>query len=350
MQNNYQKFVKKFNSYKYDHFWFNCLLEYGIAFLMSVVSAAVFAFGVTCFIKPTSSTYTFVDLISGGSSGLAQVIALIFKNVGIEIKDNPNLIYSICYITINIPLSLLAFFGVGKRFGIFTFINVGSVFLFTNIFKGAIFEEIAIFIDSSGGGLITRALFAGLCTGLSSAIAFKYETSAGGFDVVSYYISLRKSTTTGKYGVIINASIIIAYSLISALSHNSIDINTGTQIYTISSWAMSISTIFFSIIYLFTAMLVIDAINVRNKKVQIQIITSNHDLPRILLSSIPHGATILKGEGAFSGQERLVIYMVVSSLEVKQVIHLVRQIDKQSFVNVTSLQQVYGRFFAKPVK
>ena len=46
---------------------------------------------------------------------------------------------------------------------------------------------------------VTRVLFAGVCTGLSSAIAFKGDFSCGGIDVLTYYFALRKSTSIGKY-------------------------------------------------------------------------------------------------------------------------------------------------------
>ena len=51
-----------------------------------------------------------------------------------------------------------------------------------------------------------------------------------------------------------------------------------------------------------------------------------------------------------SGGDGLIIYMVVSTMELKNVIKIVRELDPNSFVNVTSLQQVYGNFFLKPVK
>ena len=106
----------------------------------------------------------------------------------------------------------------------------------------------------------------------------------------------------------------------------------------------------FSIVYLLTVMIVIDMINIRNKKVQLQIISSNKELPRLLLASIPHGATIVKATGAFSGEDRLMIYMVVSSLEMKSTVKTIRDIDPKSFVNVTPLNQVYGHFYSRPIR
>jgi uncharacterized membrane-anchored protein YitT (DUF2179 family) len=93
-----------------------------------------------------------------------------------------------------------------------------------------------------------------------------------------------------------------------------------------------------------------DIINVRNKKVEIKIVTNLPEMSKILLLNVPHGATVSKGVGAFSGQEKSIITMVISSHEVARVVKLVMYEDPHAFVQVTALQQVYGRFFIRPVK
>lgn len=337
---------QKINSYIYNHIWLKYAIDYGVTFVMSVLSAAIFAFGVNCFLDPAALGLNgTVTLVSGGSSGVAQVFVLILETCHVDIT-NRSLVFSLAYLTVNIPLIILAFLGIGKRFAFFTLVNVGSAFLFSNIFHGEFFMHIALYV-SEFGGMLPRALFAGICTGLSSAVAYKWETSAGGFDIVSYFVSLRKSTSAGKYGVIINSVIIGTFTILTA-------VKGGTPLVindiTLQPWAVAVGSMWFSIVYLLTVMLVIDVINVRNKKVQLQIITSNKDLPTYLLASVPHGATILNAKGAFSGEDRLMIYMVISSLEMKHVIKTIRQIDPKSFINVTPLNQVYGHFYSRPVR
>jgi len=97
-------------------------------------------------------------------------------------------------------------------------------------------------------------------------------------------------------------------------------------------------------------MLVIDVINIRNKKAQIQIITTKKDLPQLLIANIPHGATVVNAKGVFTENERLIIYMVVSTTEIKRSVDIIKALDPESFVNITSLQGVYGNFHMKPIK
>ena len=336
---------ERYHSYLYNHLWLKFTVDYGTAFIASVLSAAIFAFGIVCFLNPTlTEGHTTLELVSGGSSGLAQVIASLLRVLGVQIEPGNTLFFSIAYLAVNAPLIVLAFKGIGVRFASFTLINVLFVFLFSNIFKGQFFQEIATLMNTEGG-FLARALFAGMCTGLSSAIAYKFETSAGGFDIVSYYVSLRKSTTAGKYSVMINAVIITMFYLIYGLGGGD---SAGFAGY--STWATAFACVFFSVVYLFTVMLVVDAINVRNKKVQIEINTTNQELPRLLLARIPHGLTVVKAKGAYSGQDRLLLYLVVSSLEVKSALKLIKEVDPTSFVTCKSLIQVYGRFFSQKIR
>lgn len=342
---NTSKRRNKFQSYLYNHLWLKFAFDYGGAFLASVASAAIFSFGIVCFLNPVVNGDPTMELVSGGSSGLAQVIASILRICGVRIESGNNLIFSIAYLCVNIPLIILAFFGIGKRFGAFTLVNVLCVFLFSNLFEGKqFFIELATLINNHGG-FFARVFFAGLCTGLSSAIAFKIDSSAGGFDILTYYLSLRKSTTVGKYGVLINSGIIFTFYLLSGISPQIVPFSAQY-----SSWAIAVAGIFFSVVYLFTVMLVVDAINVRNKKVQIEVNTTNSDLPRLLIARVPHGATVVNAKGAYSGQDRIIIYMIVSSLELKATINLIQEVDPQAFVSVKPLYQVYGRFFSQKVR
>ena len=333
------KLKKKLNSFTYKHIWLRYIYDYGLSVIATVLSALIFVFGMVVFLEPSLSnataTITGPAMVSGGSSGAAQVIKLIlFYATKLDTKYE-RIILSSLYLLINVPLIVLAFKGVGKRFAIFTLLNVGSVFLFTNILSFNFLKEFADYVGEHGG-MLGRALFAGMCTGLSSAIAYRIDASAGGFDIVSFYISAKKSTLAGKYGMIINGTIVTSFAIVSGITQK--------------DYASAIGGALFSFIYLLTVMLVIDVINIRNKKAQIQITTTNKDLPQLLMANIPHGATIVNSKGGFTNNDSYIIYMVVSTNEIKRSVDVIKELDPHSFVCVTSLQGVYGNFHMKPIK
>ena len=335
---NMKSFKKRLSSFSYNHIWLKYFLDYGFAVLATVFSAFIFSFGMIVFLEPSLSSMSESigpAMVSGGSSGAAQVIKLLIFSIFKIAAKNERIVLSSLYLGINIPLLILAFKGVGKRFAIFTLLNVGFVFLFTNTLKGEFFANIAEYVDEHGG-MLTRALFAGMCTGISSGIAYKIDSSAGGFDIISFYISAKKSTLAGKYGMIINGTIVASFALVSGLTKH--------------DYATAIGGALFSFVYLLTVMMVIDVINIRNKKAKIEITTSKKELPQLLIANIPHGATLVEAKGAFTDNERLIIEMVVSTTEVKRSVDVIKALDPESFVVVMSIQGVYGNFHMRPIK
>jgi len=352
MKNNKKTIRERYDDWTYQHIVLKSILEYGLTFLVCTASAFIFAFGFKCFMLPDkliSDDNSIMKLVSGGMSGISQNITIIIELIfpGVEKAGLPfgltfeSLSYGVLYFLLNVPIFILAWTGIGKRFAVFTLINVIEVSLFTNLLSGTSFEiinQISAFVNDNGA-MISRALFAGVCTGLSSALAFKVDISAGGIDVVAYYVALKKSTSVGKYTIILNAATVILYAILTAAK-------MGWGVSSISAFA----ALFYSFLYMLVVMLVIDLIHVRNKKCEIKVVTSMKELSDVLLMNIPHGATIVKGVGAFSGEEKNIIWMVISSYEVESLVKLVQKEDPHAFIQVTTLQQVYGRFFMKPIK
>lgn len=332
------KIKKKINDYLFDHRILRGVLDNGNAFVHAIIAAFIFAFGFCCFITPASEEG--LHIATGGVSGVSQTIALIMRLAGApESITGNNTIQSVAYFLINIPILTFAFFKIGKRFAIHSAINVGLSSLFIFLFSHPEFGFTHIIAQNSlvADHLLVRVLFGGVMVGLSSAIAYRCDISCGGMDVFNYYFALRKSTSIGKYGILTNGVVISSYAiaLLFDTSH---------------PWEESIISFLFSLVYLFTANMVVDAINLRNKKIQIQIITSSEYLAPVLIANFPHGATVVNGMGAYSHSPKKIIYMVVSSSQVKSVISLSRKVDPHAFITVTALVQVYGNFFIKPVE
>lgn len=260
---------------------------------------------------------------------------MIFILCGLNLEASS--VTSISYFIINIPIVIFGFKCIGIRFSIFTLINVVATSLFMNFLGGASFvQEIAtnpLIADST----IARALFAGICTGFSSGLAFKGLFSTGGMDVVSYYVSLKTNSSTGKYSMAINVVIVCVYSMLNMINLK-------------DNWSNAFIVMLYAALYLVIVTLVIDMINVRNKKVRIQIITENVKMPDILIANFPHASTIMDGVGAYSKKAKKVITMVVSSSETRKVVKLIRDADPYAFVEVSPLNQVYGKFYLNPVK
>jgi uncharacterized membrane-anchored protein YitT (DUF2179 family) len=344
MSTNKKTLRERYNEWTYRHIAWKYILEYSWTFLVCTASAFIFAIGFKTFMTPNNTGATgsaAMKLVSGGMSGISQNITLILQIIFPQWQINEDLSYGILYFVLNIPIFLLAWFGIGKRFAIFTLINVIEVSLFSNLFGNLNWDfltHVSKFVQENGA-MLSRALFAGVCTGLSSALAFKVDISAGGIDVVSYYIATKKRTSVGKYTVLLNSVTVILFAVLTATKAGWDD-TTGS----------AFATVLYSFLYMLVVMLVIDLIHVRNKKCEVRVVTAMPQLSEVLLANIPHGATLQKGVGAFSGEEKTIISMVISSYEVDALVKLVQKEDPRAFVQVTTLTQVYGRFYVPPIK
>lgn len=339
----------------FDHMWVKKGGENLIAFLLCTFSAAIFAFGFNCFMDlgaaATPGDITHQKIVSGGISGVSQVVVAFVEVIYEAIHGfgsssgviPESLLYSILYFCLNIPVCLLAWFGIGKRFTVFTVINVVETSLFMKFLNAEEIEfmrQISEFVIENGG-LLSRALIGGVCSGLSCAICFKIDASSGGIDVIAYYIALKKKTLVGKYSLILNSISLTAFTII---------------VITKEGWgdpqvvANHFGGAFYSVMYLMVSKAVIDAINVRNKKVKVEIVSNDVNLGEFLVESIPHAATMVVGKGVYSGKERFIFTMVVSSYELSHLMKLIKKGDANAFVQVIPLSSISGRFYTKPVR
>lgn len=351
MKNVFKENRSKINAYLDKHPKTKIFTEYFNSILVTLLAALLFALTFKVFQSPTKPE-TALPLISGGSSGIARIIALVF-NMSTGTTENMTLVYSIAYAIVNIPIIILAFRKVSFRFALFTTINVVATSLLTNFVKfgfiDELAEQIACVVEVKDGtiiqaGLLTRAILAGIFSGVASSFSFACGGSSGGVDTIGYYYSMRKSSNIGHYTIVINSVIFTVFVVLNGFSQVQLGMNGSEAI------ANSIIILLFVTIFSFVSATVIDLITRTNKKEQIQIITKVESLSKLLLANIPHGATIVRSKGAFTGEDRIIIYAIVSTYETPRVIKLVRDADPNSFINVISVKQVYGNFRKPKIK
>lgn len=358
----------KFQKYKAEHRWFRILIEYGVGIIVCALSAFVLTIAMKSFVAPNQNMlndgvvdHNLPRIIAGGANGISQVITKIIQMIFNVTEQIAQILQYVFYVVVNIPLVIIAFIKIGKKFAAFSLLNVLLTFTFTFL-PSSFFDSIAVVFE---GQFLTRAVFGGALVGLSSGIAFRFDQSAGGIDIIGHLLAARKSALTGRYGLMINAGIMVTFVVLSFFKPDTgqmhameqmvnlfnngtgavyADVGVGTRL---GFFTIIILT---SLLYLIVSSFVVDLINLRNKKEQIQITTKNKDLPAILLASFNHGVTTVKGKGEYTQEEKIIIFMTVSHYETESVVRKVKEVDPEAFTNVLSLRQVYGRFFIPPIK
>lgn len=347
IHNKFSTLKERVNDWLYDHLRLKHTLDFIWALLISTLSAFTFAFGFNCFISLQTlkdGVWLIDKYVAGGVSGISQTLIIFLNLCGVHFDVSAeHLMFSVLYFVINIPVIILSFFGIGKRYTLLTLINVLETSIFTELLnpeKIEVIYQIGQYV-SVHGGLLARVIFGGATTGLSTAIAFKGDLSTGGIDVIAYWIALKKRTAVGKYSVIMNGITLTLFTIFSCALDG-----WGNTAIVGEHFARAV----FSVVYLFVTALVVDRIHTRNKKVKVQIVTNEEELGQFIISHLPHAATMIKGKGVYSNADHYIFDIVISSYELNSAIKLIKQEDPNAFIEVLPLEQVEGRFYMRPIK
>ena len=248
-------------------------------------------------------------LLSGGASGIAMIFYYLF---GLPIGMQTFLM--------NIPLLFAAYRLMGKTYTI----NV--------IFCAVIFST---FVDSLRflsayqvvSNSLLAAIYGGVFTGIGYGIMFRVDGSSAGLDIVAAIVK--------KY-----------YSF-----------NMGAVIFSVNCVIMSIAAFLFgaeiamlTLISMFIAANLTDKVvaGFNNKKTVIIVSSQASTIADAILAEIGRGVTFLKGEGAFTHQNKDVIFVVVNLTQVAKVKMITTIIDPTAFMIIQDANEVMGRGFSLP--
>lgn len=275
--------------------------EYGII----IIGALLFCFGINTFISP-------LGLYNGGVVGISQIIRTIVVEY-IPVLKNFEIAGVINFI-INIPLLLIAYKSISKKFFIRTVVSVIAQTIFFTVIK---IPTLPIIDDQ-----LAACLIGGIITGAGIGITLKAGGSGGGIDILGVYFTQKyKNFSVGKLGIIINA---IIYGICAIL------FELPTAIYSV------IYTTFFS--------LIVGKIHYQNINTTAMIFTKKKNIELGIMSEMARGVTCWKGEGAYTGEETKILVTVISKYEINQLKRIVLEKDPKAFIIFNEGLNVTGNF------
>lgn len=275
--------------------------QYGII----IIGAFLFCLGVNLFISP-------LGLYNGGVVGISQIIRTIIVDYFPSVKNFE--IAGIINFIINIPLLLIAYKSISKKFFIRTVVSVISQTIFFTVIT---IPSTAIIDDPSAACLI-----GGIITGAGIGITLKAGGSGGGIDILGVYFTKKyKNFSVGKLGIIINA---IIYGICAIL------FELPTAIYSV------IYTTFFSMI--------VDKIHYQNINTTAMIFTKMENIECGIMKEMGRGVTCWNGQGAYTGEESKILVTVISKYEINQLKRIVLEKDPKAFIIFNEGLNVTGNF------
>ena len=253
------------------------------------------------------------NLIPGGFTGLSLLLQRAANDfMGISLP------YSFINIALNAVPAFIGFKMIGKKF---TSYSVMMIIL--NSFLVDLKPVTPITYDP-----LLVSVFGGILNGLAIVIALYGKASSGGTDFIAVYLSNKLKKPSWNFVFGINVVILTTAGLLFGFEE-----------------AM------YSIIFQFVSTQIIERFHQRDQKATLFIVTNKAELlEQELMSFTHHGVTRIEGQGCYLKENKAMLYTVVGADEVKDVIHLLKELDSSVFVNIVKSEGVTGRFYQEPIE
>lgn len=267
-----------------------------------IIGCLIAAASINLFVVPS-------HLLTGGVTGIAMIVYYLAElPIGVQ-----TFIY-------NIPLLIASYKLLGKKYTV-------DVVIGTVIFSICLDATKFLNAYAPANDLMLASIYGGVFNGIGYGIVFRMNGSTGGFDILGAIVKKFYSMNMG--------STIFAF-------------NCG--IVGIAGFLFGIQPALFTLICMYVTSHVTDKVTAGfNRKKAVLIVSENSaDIAEAIMLELKRGVTFLHGQGAFSGNERNVIMVVVSLTEIAKLKMIVNFLDKNAFLIMMSASEVIGRGFTLP--
>lgn len=252
-------------------------------------------------------------LFPGGVTGITVLIIRLYNQYfGVTLP------YTVVNLLLNAVPVYIGFRFVGKKLTLYS-----VYFLVISSFLTDLIPSYVITYDS-----LLISIFGGMINGFLVSLCLSMNANTGGMDFISLYLSEKKGVDSFHITLGINVVILCLAGLFFG-------------------WNKAL----YSILFQYFSTQVIHLRYQRYQQTTLFIVT---DFPKEVCLAIQklsnHSATIMHGEGAYQDKEHSVVYSVVSSAEVKDVIAEIREVDSHAFVNSIKTEALSGWFYRKPTE
>ncbi|MBP8657600.1 MAG: YitT family protein [Fervidobacterium sp.] len=273
-------------------------------YVLSTFGVILTALGLVVFFIPN-------NIAAGGASGISMILHRIVPSVPI----------GVWLYMVNALLFLLGFLIVGKDFSFKTIYSTFALNFFIDFF-----DRVLNIPKYQEQDLMLAVFFGDVLAAIGMAITFANNSSTGGTDIIAKILTKYFHTPMGTTLLIVDFAIGITAGF-------AFDIRTG--MYSLLAIIINGITIDFVLkgLELSVTMMIISK--------------RSEEVKKYILENLGRGATILKASGAYSGKDIDVLYVALRRRELGEVLHLIKNIDKDAFVIVTEARYVLGEGFKR---
>ncbi|MEZ5104694.1 MAG: YitT family protein [Draconibacterium sp.] len=283
-----------------------------IDYFYILIGSLILAAGFVYFITPHK-------IVPGGVYGIAIVVH--YLSVGMFSFWPDGIPIGLFGLILNIPLTIAGIKILGPRFGIKTIVG----FVLTSVFIDGITwmrpDGNAALVDD----VLLSCVFGGVLIGFGLGLIFKSRATSGGSDIIAMIIAKYTRLQLGKLMIYVDSTIVLL--ALVAFQDWHIPLYSWVVIY-ITGRAIDLT------------------IEGADYNKALLIISKKHaEIKHKLLYDLERGGTYLRGEGMFTGEEKQIIYTVVSRRELTILEEFISKIDPDAFITVMDTREILGEGF-----
>jgi uncharacterized membrane-anchored protein YitT (DUF2179 family) len=218
---------------------------------------------------------------------------------------------------LNIPFFFIGYKQIGKTFALSTALGITVLSLTTGFL-----HDFPVFTED----LLLATVFGGIVLGTGVGIVIRYGGSLDGTEILAILANRRLPFSVGEIIMFFNIFIF------------------GTAGF-VFGWDRAM----YSLLAYFIAFKTIDIVMAGlDESKSAWIISDRHkEIGDAILARLGRGVTYLNGEGAYTGEDKKVIFCVITRLEEAKLKSIVEELDDSAFLAVGNIAEVRGGRFKK---
>jgi uncharacterized membrane-anchored protein YitT (DUF2179 family) len=218
---------------------------------------------------------------------------------------------------LNIPFFFIGYKQIGKTFALSTLLGIAVLSVTT-----ALLHNVPVFTED----LLLATVFGGIVLGVGVGIVIRYGGSLDGTEIMAIIVNKRMPFSVGEIIMFFNVFIFITAGFVFGWDR---------AMYSLLAYYIAFKTID----------IVIAGLD-ESKSAWI-ISEKHHELGEAIMARLGRGVTYLNGEGAYTGDDKKVIFCVITRLEEAKLKEIVEEIDPSAFLAVANIAEVRGGRFKK---
>jgi uncharacterized membrane-anchored protein YitT (DUF2179 family) len=218
---------------------------------------------------------------------------------------------------LNIPFFFIGYKQIGKTFALSTLLGIAVLSVTT-----ALLHNVPALTED----LLLATVFGGIILGVGVGIVIRYGGSLDGTEIMAILINKKTPFSVGEIIMFFNVFI-----------------------FAIAGFVFGWDRAMYSLLAYYIAFKTIDIViaGLDESKSAWIISEQYEEIGETILARLGRGVTYLNGEGAYTGDDKKVIFCVITRLEEAKLKEIVQEIDTTAFLAVANISEVRGGRFKK---